>query len=169
MQNNITLNPSQEKFRKSILSPSKFLPFLFFKLPSAFISGLRVRHFDTQRCDVSVPYKWLSQNPFKSTYFACLAMAAEMSTGLPAMMAIQGIKPGVSMLVVDLKAEFVKKATSRTLFSCEDVTGFIQAIEKAVETGEGVEYKAVSVGRLADGQEVARFTITWSFKQKSKN
>jgi hypothetical protein len=95
-------------------------------------------------------------------------MAAEMSTGLPALMAIQGIKPGVSMLVVGLKADFIKKADKRTVFTCEDVAGLIRAVQQAVESGEGVEYEALSVGRLPNGEEVARFHITWSFKQKSK-
>ena len=90
--NDTGLNPAQTRFQKTILSRWKFRFFLIAKLPSAWISGLRVRKLERNECAVSVPFKWLTQNPFKSTYFACQAMAAEMSTGLISMMAIQGSK-----------------------------------------------------------------------------
>jgi hypothetical protein len=168
MDKSLTIKKARETFRKRILNSFQYRIFLFLKLPAAFFAGVRVKSFTKEKCEVTVPFKWLSQNPFKSIYFACLAMAAEMSTGLPAMMAIQGYKPGISMLVVKLEADFIKKADKRTVFICEEVTAFIKAVEKAAESGEGVEYQATSIGRLPDGQEVARFTITWSFKQKRK-
>ena len=63
----------------------KFRLYLFARIPSAYFSGIRIREMDETRCEVSVPYRWFSQNPFRSTYFACLSMAAEMSTGALAM------------------------------------------------------------------------------------
>ena len=69
-----------EKFLQLINNPFKFRLFLLAKLPSAFFSGVRVLVADEKKCVVTVPYKWFSKNPFKSTYFACLSMAAEMST-----------------------------------------------------------------------------------------
>ena len=68
-----------EQCSKSILLNSGC--FYFQKLPAAFFSGVRIKEVGETKCRVSVPYKWFTQNPFRSTYFACLAMAAEMSTG----------------------------------------------------------------------------------------
>jgi hypothetical protein len=68
------------KFLELVMHPFKFRLYLLSKLPSAFFSGVRVCYIDEEKCVVTVPYKWFSQNPFKSTYFACLGMAAEMST-----------------------------------------------------------------------------------------
>src|SRR4051812_43605267 len=76
---------SFSSFQQLATSKTKFGYFMFSKLPSAWVCGVRVRELDEQHCVVSVPYKWLSQNPFKSIYFACQAMAAEMSTGLLSM------------------------------------------------------------------------------------
>ena len=67
------------EFLKLIKHPFKFQLFMLSKLPSAFFCGVRVVDADENKCSVKVPYKWFSQNPFKSTYFACLSMAAEMS------------------------------------------------------------------------------------------
>ena len=30
-----------------------------------FISGMRIKALDENKCVVSVPYKWLNKNPFK--------------------------------------------------------------------------------------------------------
>lgn len=147
--------------------PVKFRMFLFTKLPAAFFAGVRVREMDEKRCIVSVPYKWLSQNPFRSTYFACLSMAAEMSTGSLAMAHLYKIHPPVSMLVVKVESEYFKKATGRTYFVCEDGDLFMKAIEETIATGESGIVKAKSVGKNKEGEVIAEFYITWSFKVKS--
>ncbi len=140
--------------------------FLFMKLPSAFFAGVRVRHITAQSATVTVPYKWFSQNPFKSTYFACLAMAAEMSTGLLAMLHTYQSNPAISMLVVGLEAVYHKKATGLTSFVCMDGDAIKMIIEEAVKTSEGKTIRAASAGRNANGELVAEFFITWSFKAK---
>ncbi len=147
--------------------PVKFRMFLFTKLPAAYFAGVRVREVDERRCVVTVPYKWLSQNPFRSTYFACLSMAAEMSTGALAMAHLYKINPPVSMLVVKVESEYFKKATARTSFVCEDGELFQKTIEETIATGESRTVKEKSVGRNKEGEVVAEFYITWSFKAKS--
>lgn len=146
--------------------PVKFRMFLFTKLPAAFLAGVRVREVDEKKCVVSVPYKWLSQNPFRSTYFACLSMAAEMSTGSLAMAHLYKIKPPVSMLVVKVESEYFKKATDRTYFVCEDGEQFYNAIQETIATGEPRTVRAHSTGKNKNGEVVAEFYITWSFKAK---
>ena len=162
------MNPGASTFIKLMKHPVKFRMFLFTKLPAAWFAGVRVREIDEKRSLVTVPYKWLSQNPFRSTYFACLSMAAEMSTGLLAMAHLYKINPRVSMLVVKVESEYFKKATGRTGFVCEDGELFQKAIEETIATGEARTVKARSVGKNKEGEIVAEFTITWSFKAKKE-
>ena len=162
------MNSNPTAFIKLMKHPVKFRMFLFTKLPAAFFAGVRVREVDANRCMVSVPYKWLSQNPFRSTYFACLSMAAEMSTGALAMAHLYKINPPVSMLVVKVESEYFKKATGRTFFVCEDGELFQKAIEESIASGEAKTVKAKSTGKNKEGEVVAEFYITWSFKAKSK-
>lgn len=162
------MNPNTAAFIKQMKSPIKFRLFLFTRLPAAYFAGVRVREMDEKRCLVTVPYKWLSQNPFRSTYFACLSMAAEMSTGSLAMAHLYKINPPVSMLVVKVESEYFKKAVGRTSFVCEDGELFQKAVEETIATGEARIVKAKSVGRNKEGEVVAEFYITWSFKVKSK-
>ena len=78
----MTLLPKQEQFRQRVTSKWLFKFFLLQKMPIALLAGVRVRALNAESAVVSIPYKWLSQNPFRSVYFATQAMAAEMSTGV---------------------------------------------------------------------------------------
>ena len=160
------MNDKTINFIKMVRHPLKFRLFLFSKLPSAFFAGARVKEITEDKCVTTVPYKWFSQNPFRSTYFACLAMAAEMSTGILAMAHLYKRKPSVSMLVVGLKANYYKKATVKTFFTCEQGKLFQQKIEEAVTSGEPQVVEAKSTGRNSEGEMIAEFYITWSFKAK---
>lgn len=150
------------KVRNRIL----FRLYMLIKLPAAYFSGLQVVAIDEEQCIVSVPFKWFSQNPFRSTYFACLAMAAEMSTGLLALAQIYQRKPQVSMLVVKLEATYHKKATAVTYFTCKAGAEMKAAIEKSIATGDAQTVIALAEGLDATGNAIASFQITWSFKKK---
>jgi hypothetical protein len=153
---------------KMLNSSLMFKLFLMGRLPMAFMAGTSVRKMDGTTCQIDVPYKWLNQNPFRSTYFAVLAMAAEMSTGMLAMMMTNGSKPSVSMLVTHLEADFVKKATGITTFTCDEGVQFNEVIERAITTGEAQSYTATAVGKSKDGEIEATFKVEWSLKMRSK-
>jgi hypothetical protein len=156
-----------ESFAKLMTHPLKFRMFLLSKLPSAYFSGIRVKSIDENKCEVTVPFKWFSQNPFRSTYFACLSMAAEMSTGALALAHLYKKNPPVSMLVVKTEGEYFKKAADKTTFSCEDGSAIKKTIEEAIASGEGKTIRAKSVGKNKAGELVAEYYITWSFKAKN--
>jgi len=158
-----------QEFIRLMKHPVKFRLFLLFKLPAAFFSGVRIKEIDETRCVVTIPYKWFSQNPFRSTYFACLAMAAEMSTGSLAMMHVRKRNPPVSMLVVKLEAVYFKKATGLTIFTCNKGKELKDTIERAIATGEGQSFSALSEGVNDMGEKIADFYITWSFKKKNSS
>jgi hypothetical protein len=160
------MNPHTAAFIRLMKHPVKFRMFLLSKLPSAYFTGVRVREADEKKCVVSVPYKWFSKNPFRSTYFASLAMAAEMSTGALSMAHLYKRKPSVSMLLVKLEAEYYKKATRLTTFTCEDGDLIRQTIEDSIATGEAKSVRARSTGTNEHGEVVAQFFITWSFKAR---
>jgi hypothetical protein len=156
-----------DPFHRLLRNPLKFRLYLFTKIPSAFFSGLRVREMEATHCVVTVPYKWFSKNPFRSTYFACLSMAAEMSTGVLAMSQVYQQQPPVSMLVVSMQANYFKKATGITYFRCIDGLAIKAAIEQAIVTGQGQTISARSLGTNKAGEEIAEFFFTWSFKIKA--
>ena len=149
-----------------VSSPIKFRMFLLSQLPGAFFSGLRVAHLSSQKAEVVVPYKWFTRNPFRSTYFVCLSMAAEMSTGILAMGYLFRRTPPVSMLVVSVEGKFYKKAVARTSFICNEGETIREAIQQAIDSGVPQTVRALSSGWNESNELVAEFWITWSFKVK---
>lgn len=163
-------NPHIKKYLKQLSNPILQRLFLFVKLPSAFFMGVRVRSVTPEQAKVTVPYSWRSQNPFKSTYFAAQAAAAEMSTGVLAMLALQG-RGKISMLITKMEGSYGKKAISTATFTCTEGQKVIDAVQKTIETGEAQEVTMLTIGTQTDknGQEVevSRFLFTWSFKAKN--
>lgn len=164
-----TLNKQQEKLRRQVTNPGKFGLFLLSKLPMGWIAGLRIRELTAEKCVTSVPFKPLNKNPFRSMYFAVQSMAAELSTASPCLLAVQGHKPSIAFIIVDLKARFYKKATDRVYFTCEDGGIAFEAVEKAIQTGESQAATFRTTGRMKDGTVVSEFEFTWSFKQRQKS
>lgn len=150
-----------------IRNPFKFKLYLIKYLPAAYFSGLKVEDVTEKDCTVSIPYKYFTKNPFRSTYFACLSMAAEMSTGILAMLNIYNRKQKVSMLVVALEANFYKKATGKTRFVCAEGDEIKSAIETAIKKNEPQTIKVKSIGFDESNELIAEFRITWSFKVRN--
>ena len=132
------------------------------------IAGLKVKSCNADQCQITVPYRYMNQNPFKSTYFAVLAMAAEMSTGMLGVIATNKSNPSVSMLVTKIEADFVKKATGLTTFTCNQGKELTAKVEEAIVTGQGTTFEAISIGTSEKGEEEARFRVQWSFKARLK-
>lgn len=159
---------TKQEFIQLINNKTKFRLFMLRSLPMAYIAGLRIKSFDMERAAVTVKYKWLTQNPFRSLYFAVLAMAAELSTGVLSLLHVYKSKPRVSMLVLKMQAEFTKKAVGTITFTCQQGEEIRQAIEKSKETGEGTTVTATSTGTDEQGDIVARFQFTWTYKPVKK-
>jgi hypothetical protein len=153
-------------FIKKMKNPLVQQFFLLTKLPAAYFSGVRVKELNSDASEVTVPLTWFSKNPFRSIYFACLAMAAELSSGILALLNTYQNQPAVSMLVVHIGCDFFKKATGTIRFFCTDGDKIKAAIAETTLTGEGVTVTTVSKGYNANKDLVATFNITWSFKVK---
>ncbi|MCG8455857.1 MAG: DUF4442 domain-containing protein [Holophagales bacterium] len=163
-----TVDPAAlERHARRMKNPLLMRIFLLWKLPLGFMAGLRVKHLDPSRCQTTVPYGWRTQNPFRSTYFAAQSMAAELSTGAIAMAATEMAPASVAMLITGLKAEFGKKATATTTFTCDQGEQIFAAVARTMETGEPEQVTVETVGRMPDGTEVSRFQFTWSFKRRA--
>jgi len=149
-----------------IRRPAHFKLYLLKNLPAAYFSGLRIKSVTEEKCEVSIPYKWFTKNPFRCTYFACLGMAAEMTTGILAMAANYKRSPRVSMLVTAIEGKFYKKATGLTTFVCADGQSIQQAIETAASADSPQSIRVLSSGFNEQDELIAEFSITWSFKAR---
>lgn len=161
------MNTEASKFRKKILNKFNFFYFSITRLPSLAWWGVRLKTMDDTSCEVTMPFGWRTQNPFRSIYFAAQAGAAELSTGLLCMQALSG-RGKWSMYVIGFEAEYGVTAKTKVTFRCEDGKLLEDLLDRVERTGEPEKLVMVSTGTNIEGKMVSRFKITWSFKKKSK-
>lgn len=149
------------------VSTGKVNTFMFFKLPSAWWSGVRLKYMDDTKAIASVKHKWVNQNPFNSMFWAVQGMAAELATGAMVSSQIRESGKKISMLVQNNSANFSKKATGRITFTCEDGHLIKEALSKTITTGEGQTIWMESVGTNSDGVVVSTFKFEWTVRLKS--
>ena len=157
----------QIKFRDDLLSPWKQRLYYLKSLPMGLVSGIKLIHLDEERSITEVPFRWCNKNPFNSMYFAVLSMAAELSTAVPVMMVLKGDDDtDIALIIVDIKAEFVKRARSTVTFECGDYLGIVNAVSELKHSGATSTVTMKTIGRDANHSEVAIFYFTWSFKRR---
>ena len=162
----MSLHPGSEAFRRRILNRLVFWLWQWKELPLAARAGLRLRSLDEEGCTVFLPGGWRTQNPFRSTYFAAQAMAAEMSTGMPAAALVAGAPASVAMLVTGFRAVYRKKIIGESYYTFSDLPGMRAAVEKAAASPEPQVYVARSAAKDRNEDVCSEFEVTWSFKRR---
>ena len=147
-------------------TPRAINSYIFFKLPSCYFTGVRVKTIDQTCCVTSVRHRWINQNPFKSMFWAAQGMAAEMATGVLVMKGIENIGKNVSMLVTNQRGNFTKKATGKIRFECHHGGLVANALEESTKTGEGRVITMKAEGFNTEGVSVCNFHFEWSLKVK---
>ncbi len=148
------------------LTPAKVNMFSLVKLPSVFLMGVRVKSISGAECVTTVKHRWINQNPFNSLFWAVQGMAAELSTGAMVIGVIKDCGKPISMLVLNNKATFTKKARGRVYFTCTDGHLINEAVTQTIKTGEGQTFWMKSTGTDADGDIVSIFEFEWTVKRK---
>ena len=130
------------------------------------VSGIKLIHLDEKKSIVEVPFRWCNKNPFHSMYFAVLSMAAELSTAAPVMMVLKGYDADIALIIVNIKAEFIKKAQSKITFECVDYYEEVCAASQLRHADDTSTVTMKTIGRDVNHSEVAIFYFTWSFKRR---
>jgi hypothetical protein len=147
-------------------TPFSFNIYSLIKLPAAWISGVRVSKITNEFSEVRVKHRWINQNPFGSMYWAVQGMAAELSTAIFLIKTIKINKTPISMLVLNNKANFKKKAKGVIIFRCDQGIKASETIKKAVKTKKALTIVMKSIGRDSSGDVVSEFDFEWTIKAK---
>lgn len=148
------------------MSYFKYTLFTLFKLPAAWITGVRLTHLDDRSSTASIKHRWINQNPYSSMFWAVQGMAAEFPTGILLTQEIERSKRNISMLVLNNKASFTKKATGRINFTCNQGEEARATIDKLITTGEPQTVWMDAVGVNESGQQVSSFSFEWTLLLK---
>jgi hypothetical protein len=146
--------------------PSKINRWMLIKLPAAWLTGVRLTFVDEDKCEVKVRFQWINQNPYKSMFWAVQGMAAELTTGILLTRCIQDSNDNISMLLVNNKSSFHKKAVGKITFRCSDGNVAKQLINSTIQN---ITSKAWLKARGYDekGDLVSEFEFEWSCKKRN--
>ncbi len=138
---------------------------MLFKLPAAWLTGVRLTLIDESKCEVKVRFKWINQNPYRSMFWAVQAMAAELTTGMLLTKSIQDSNSDISMLLVSNKSSFYKKAVGKITFVCDEGEIAKQLINSTIKnTSSKAWFKAKGYDEAGD--QVSEFDFEWSCKKR---
>lgn len=147
-------------------TPTRLNRYTFFKLPSVWWCGVRITQINSDFCEARVVHQWINQNPFRSMFWAVQGMAAELTTGVLIMQAIKQHKRKVSMLVLNNRANFSKKARGRLIFSCNAEEKINSALKKLIDTNTPQTLWLTSMGVDQNQDIVSTFEFEWTLSLK---
>ena len=160
------MNETQKQFCKKMTNWFLFKLYGLRKLPLSVLTGFKIIELSETKCVTRVKYKYLNKNPFRSTFWAVLGMTAELSTGAYALLATQGKDESVAVILVSTQAEFIKKATDVSTFTCTGWHEFDTAADKAIATNEPQTAIGKAIGINSAVETIVHFDFTRSFKKR---
>ena len=146
-------------------TPNQINKWMLFKLPAAWLTGVRISSISDTKCEVKVRFKWINQNPYRSMFWAVQGMSAELTTGMLLTKSIQESNTNISMLLIGNKSNFYKKAVGRIKFICEQGETAKELINL---TKKNITHKAWLKAKGFDetGDIVSEFDFEWSCKKR---
>lgn len=144
-----------------------FNAFISAKVPIARIAGVKLHKVSNESCEIKVRYGWINRNPFNSMFWAVEGMAAEFSTGTLCISRIKESRENTSLLLVKLEANFLKEAVGTIIFRCDQGNDVDMVLHDVAHSNEARTLRMRSVGIDEQGDPVAEFFFTWSFKARS--
>ena len=148
------------------LTPFEINLYTFFNLPSAWWCGVRVKKISSKCCSTKVNLNWINKNPFNSMFWAIQGMSAELSTGVLIMQASKSFKCDISMLVINNKATFRKKARGQIVFSCNNGEAVEKTFTKLFKTNKSQTLWLQAIGVDEEGDIVSTFDFEWTLLLK---
>ena len=148
-------------------TPFRLNTFTFFNLPSVWWCGVRITKIEECFCEAKVKHRWINQNPFKSMFWAVQGMAAELTTGVLIMRAIKQHGLKVSMLVLNNRANFSKKARGKIIFSCNAEQKIETAFKQLISGKKTQTFWLTSKGLDQQGNVVSTFEFEWTVLLKN--
>tara|TARA_B100000586_G_C19746291_1_gene275984 strand:+ start:67 stop:519 length:453 start_codon:yes stop_codon:yes gene_type:complete len=146
----------------------KYNLFLLKKLPSAYFCGARIKHIDSNQCEIKIALNWFNKNPYKSMFWAAQGMAAELTTALMITDKIKKSGYDVSMLLISNNANYYKKATGLIVFNCNEGAEIDEMMNKLISSNTPQTIKLSSTGINQNNITVSKFIFEWSLKIREK-
>lgn len=138
------------------------------KIPMIGFANPKLKLISDERVEVRMKLNWKTKNHLSSMYFGALAIGADLTGGIHAFYFARKLGVSVSFAFKGLKADFIKRAETDTLFVCTDGLKLKSAVEKSIETGERYNEDMHVTAYNTSNEEVATFELVASVKVKPR-
>lgn len=135
-------------------------------LPMGFLSGMRIAQLDDELCEVHLSYSWLIKNPFRSTFWAVLGMAAEMSTGALLVSYTRNQLQRISFILIENEAKYYKKGRGKMRFICNYSAQVKEVVQQAISDDEKHEIQLPVRVMNATGELISEMSFTWVVQRR---
>ena len=111
------------------------------KIPLVAFVSPKVRAFDEQKCVLEIPLNMRTKNHLGSMYFGAMAIGAELSIAVAAVLAIQESKQKIDFVFKDFDAKFLKRGDGHVHFVSMEVAEVKKMIRDSAGVADRVERK----------------------------
>lgn len=150
----------------SRLKKLRWLLFLmgWFQIPMIGFVRPKLISIDDQKVQVRIRLRRGTRNHLKSMYFGALAVGADIAAGIHVFYFAQQTGLKVSFAFKAMNAEFLKRAESNVVFTCEEGVLIKEMLESSKQLGERLNQKVTVIAKDENNEVVATFEMTVSVK-----
>lgn len=113
----------------------------WFRIPLIAFVSPRIREFDEKKCILEIPLGYRTKNHLGAMYFGALAIGAELSIAVAAVLAIQESGERIDFVFKDFDAKFLKRAEGDVHFVSLEVDEVKKMIRDSVGVADRIERK----------------------------
>ena len=137
-----------------------------FKIPMIGYVRPRLVELNDQDVVVRIRLRRRTKNHLKSMYFGVLAVGADVTAGLHAFYFCDELNVRPSFAFKAMKSEFVKRAETDVIFTCNEGAVVREQVLKAIQTNERQNHWVKVTAKDLNGDVVALFEMEISVKIK---
>lgn len=137
-----------------------------FKIPMIGYVRPRLVEINDTEVVVRIRLRRRTKNHLKSMYFGVLAVGADVTAGLHAFYFCDELNVRPSFAFKAMKSEFIKRAETDVIFTCNEGAAVREQVLKAIQTNERQNHWVKVIAKDLNGDVVALFEMEISVKIK---
>jgi hypothetical protein len=135
-----------------------------FKIPIILFVSPKIVSINSENCTTKIKLRRRTKNHLNSMYFGAMAVGADVAAGLHAFYLSEITNCKISLAFKSFGAEFLKRAESDVIFTCEEGKKIATMIEKSRIEGKRMNELIEVIAFNSTNEIVAKFKMELSLK-----
>ena len=148
---------------QKLTTPWKLRIWMMKRLPMGLISGMVIESLNENGCKVMLKDRFWIRNPFGSVFWAVMAMAAEMSTGVLVYAYVSGTN--TKYILIGVQGDFLKKLRGKSYYFCPSGQDVLRNLKSLENPGDTCTVLLPVTAYDQAGHIVAEFKFSWQLRK----